>query len=300
MGSWAIMALNAILLGGGCFLVADIVTQIAAEAIEPDVFDSQAPSHTEQIGPQQLAAAPSVILDRNLFGAQLAGDVQVVSEPEEPLTKTKLPLRLLGTAASSSDSRSRAAIENEKTREHMVVAVGDLIEGLRRVRVEAIDRTRVILDNQGRPEELLLHEGELKPSRPTPNRTSANRTARRARRRTAPSDRGVRERLEKLAGLGGDGISKLLSQARISPKMANGEMLGMQIDAIETGSFFENAGLQNGDIITAVNGVVLDQEEATSVVFEKLLNSDAIEITAQRGGAPIQLSAAPFDLEEQP
>jgi general secretion pathway protein C len=299
MGSWAIMALNAVLFGGGCFLVADIVTQIAAEAIEPELFDSLARSDADQIGPQQRAAAPSVILDRNLFGAQLAGDVQVAPEPEKPLTRTKLPLRLLGTAASSSDSISRAAIENEKTRKHMVVAVGDLIEGLGRVRVEAIERTRVILDNQGQPEELLLHEGQ--PSGPAPTvKRAANRTSRRARRRAAPAGKGVRERLEKLAGQGGDGISKLLSQARISPKMANGEMLGMQIDAIKTGSFFETAGLRNGDVITEVNGVVLDRQEASAVVFYELLNADAIEITAQRGGTPIRLSAPPFDLAEQP
>ncbi len=295
MGSWAILALNAILFGGGCFLVANIVTQIAAEAIDPNVLDSPAPSLAEQTRPQQRAAAPSVILDRNLFGAQFVGDEQVASQTEEPLTKTKLPLRLLGTAAASSESRSRAAIENEKTRKHMVIAVGDLIEGFRRVRVEAIDRSRIILDNQGRPEELLLHEDQ--PKRP---RRSAARTARRARRRAAPTEIGVRDRLERLAGKDGMGVSELLSQARISPKMANGEMLGMQIDAIKSGSFFDNAGLQNGDVITEVNGVVLDRQEATSAVFEELLNSDVIEITAQRGGAPIRLSADPLDLMEQP
>ena len=295
MGSWAIMALNAVLFGGGCFLVASIVTQIAAQAIEPDVLDSLAPSHAEQSDSQQRAAAPCVILDRNLFGAQLAGDVQVAVETQEPLTKTKLPLRLLGTAAASSDSRSRAAIENEKTRKHVVVAVGDLIEGFRQVRVQAIDRTRVILDNQGRPEELLLHADQ--PKRPP---RTAKRTPRRARRRAAAPETDVRDRLAKLAGGGGDGISKLLSQARISPKLADGEMLGMQIDAIKTGSFFETAGLQNGDIITEVNGVVLDRQEATAVVFEEMLNSDSIEISAERDGIPIRLSADPLDLLEQP
>ena len=295
MGSWAIMALNAILLGGGCLLAANIVAQMAAEAIEPDVLDSLASSHAEQTDPQQRAAAPSVILDRNLFGAQLAGEVQVAPETQEPLTKTKLPLRLLGTAAASSVSVSRAAIENEKTRKHMVVAVGDLIEGFRQVHVQAIDRTRVILDNAGRAEELLLHEDQ--PNRPS---RSAPQTARRTRRRAMPSESSVRERLKSLAAQDGGAISSLLSQARISPKMADGQMLGMQIDAIKTGSFFENAGLQNGDIITEVNGVVLDRQEATSAVFDELMNSDAIEITAQRGGAAIRLSAEALDLMEQP
>ena len=76
MGSWAIMAINAALLGGCCFLVANIVTEIAAEAIEPNSVGSASAIHDSGTD-VAAAAAPSIILQRNLFGAQLAGEAQV-------------------------------------------------------------------------------------------------------------------------------------------------------------------------------------------------------------------------------
>lgn len=295
MGSWAIMALNAALLGGCCFLVANIVTQIAGEAIEPDLIDPNAATRQER--PQNLtaSAAPSVILDRNLFGAQLAGEAQAV-ETRDPLTKTKLPLRLLGTAAATEETRSRAAIENEKTRKHMIVAVGDAIEGHNRVRVEAIERTRVILDNAGSPEELLLFEDQ-----PT---ARPRKAPRQASRKTGARSARAQDRVKKLSGKDGDGIGKLLTQARITPKFDDnnqGQILGMQVEAIKKGSVFEIAGLIDGDVITEVNGIVIDRQEATPAVLEELLNAETVEIAADRGGASIQLSTDAADLiPEQP
>jgi general secretion pathway protein C len=298
MGSWAIMALNAALLGGCCFLVANIVTQVAGEAIEPDAIDTSGGARQERPENQQASASPSVILDRNLFGAQISGQTQVVETTDEPLTRTKLPLRLLGTAAASEDTRSRAAIEDEKTRKHMVVAVGDTIQGHNRVRVDGIERTRVILDNAGRPEELLLFEDQ-----PRPAPRVAARPKREARRRPTGATAAVQDRLKKLSGNDGDGIAKLLSQARISPHYAEngqGGVLGMKVEAIKQGSVFETAGLKDGDVITEINGIVIDRQEATSAVLDELLNAETIEIAAERGGSSIQLSADAADLMEQP
>lgn len=295
MGSWAIKVLNVLLLAGCCFLVARIVTQVAAAAIEPDGPAPMPLAPTDSVDGSQRAAAPSFILARNLFGAQLEGDAQIESAPDEPLEKTKLPLRLLGTAAATQEARSRAAIEDEKTRKHMVVAVGDPIEGHRRVTVEAIERTRVILDNAGRTEELLLNEDGA-PVNPARKATRA----RQARRRPPAGSEGIRDRLQDIAGKQGDGISKLLSQARISPFFDKGQILGMKVDAIKSGSVFESAGLQNGDVITEINGIVIDRQEATPAVLEELLNAESIQIAAQRGGAAIQLTADPAELLEQP
>ncbi|MBW2501234.1 MAG: hypothetical protein JRF61_28460 [Deltaproteobacteria bacterium] len=291
------MALNAALAAGSCFAVARVVTQIGAEALEPVDVTAPPPARIEDAGPQH-AAAPSMILERNLFGAQLAGDVQVEEEPtqvEEPLTETKLPLRLLGTAAASEVERSRAAIEDEKTRKHMVVAVGDRLEGHSRVRVEAIERTRVILENAGRREELLLFEGEPR----VPNQP-ARRAARQARRAQRDKSRNrASERLDALAGKDGQGISRLLSQARIVPHYDEGEMVGMKIDAIKANSLFQQVGLENGDVITQVNGILFDRPEAASAIFDELTSADAIEIAALRGDATINMSADAADLVQE-
>jgi type II secretion system protein C len=295
MGAWLIMALNGALLGGCCFLVANVVTQIGSEALEPGPIDP-GPSRVEQTADQR-SAAPSVILERNLFGAQLTGDVVVVEEvvSDEPLTATKLPLRLLGTAAATQEERSRAAIEDNKTKKHMVVAVGDRLKGHPRVQVTAIERTRVILDNAGKPEELVLHEGD--PKRQAARSKPAGRQAR--RRPVRNKQETLNERLKKLSGDDGQGISRLLSSARIVPHYEDGKMTGMKVDAIKTDSVFEKLGFQNGDVITEVNGIVVDRLEATNAIFKEFAEAESIETAIQRGDQALTMSATADELMEK-
>lgn len=288
MGSWAIMALNGVLFVGCCFLVANIMTQVAGEVIEP-IAAPTGIAAVDSDATQGLAAAPRVILERNLFGAQLAGDAAEIEQRDEPLTKTKLPLRLLGTAAASQEERSRAAIENQKTKKHIVVAVGDPIDGFKDVSVERIERTRVVLDNRGKPEELQLNDDQ-------PVAARRSRVGRQARARKLPTENSIRDRLKELSNNGGQTLTSLLSQARISPHYEDGEIQGMRVEAIKKGSLFETAGLKDGDVITEVNGIIIDRQEATPVVLEQLLKSDSIEIAADRGGASIRLSAEAADL----
>lgn len=293
---WLIKGLNGLLVVASCYLIADVVTEIGGEAIEPP------PVQNEAVRPDETAAvssaSPRAILDRNLFGAQLAGDANVATPlaPEaEDLEETKLPLRLLGTAASTDAKRSRAAIEDEKTRKHLVVAVGDEVEGHRRVRVRDIQRTRVVLDNAGRLEELLLAD-DAKRAAP---RARPKRDTRQARRRPRRQQESLQDRLAQLNGADEQGISKLLSSARIVPEYdkASGEMLGMKVDQIKRNSLFEKAGLADGDVITEVNGIVMDRLEATSRVFDELASAGEIQIRAERNGQVQNLSVSPDIVE---
>ncbi|MFK7897584.1 MAG: type II secretion system protein N [Myxococcota bacterium] len=290
MGSWLIMGLNGLLLAASCFVVAHIVTQVGGAALEPPPADTKT-TRLERPG-DASAATPSTILARNLFGAQLEGEAQVqdVEPSDEPLTATKLPLKLLGTIAGTMEDRSRAAIQNEKTRQHIVVAVGDRFEDFKRVSVTAIERSRVILNNAGKPEELALHD-DL-PARPKAKKKRPARQARRAR----PSPDTLNDRLKSLQGQDGKGISDILSSARIVPAYDNGEMLGMKVDAIKADSLFEKVGLEDGDIITEVNGIVVDRVEATSAIFDELSTADALNIVTSRGGSTLKLSANADDL----
>jgi general secretion pathway protein C len=293
MGAWLIMAVNGVLLGGCCYLVADIVTQIGSEALEPGPIDATPSRVEEPIEP--IAAAPSVILDRNLFGAKLTGDTQVVVEvTDPPLVATKLPLQLLGTAAATQVERSRAAILDKKTKKHMVVAVHDRLEGHARVSVTAIERTRVVLDNAGRPEELVLHEDG--PKRPAKRNKKSARQARRTPRK--PNPKTLNDRLEKISGDDGEGISRILASARIVPHYEDGKMQGMKVNAIKAESVFEKIGLQDGDIITEVNGIVIDRVDATSAIFEEFAEADTIETAVLRGGETLTMSANADELME--
>jgi general secretion pathway protein C len=280
MGPWLIKALNICLLGASCFLVANVVTEIGAEALEPSaVIDTGRTGETDDGGPR---VSPSVILARNLFGAKLEGDRQVLNDRDQAelddLAPSKLPLRLLGTAASSSEKLSRAAIEDEKTKKHVVVAVGDRFESHKRVRVSAIERTRVILDNAGKPEELRLHEDQ-----PPAQAARSTRQPRQARRSIPRKRETTNDRLKTLNGKDGQGLSRILSSARIVPHYEDGEMLGMKVDAIKPDSMFEKIGLENGDVITEVNGIVVDRLESTSAIFDEFGSAEKLSVTTIRG-----------------
>ncbi len=292
MGAWLIMAVNGALFGMSCFVVANVVTEIGSEVLEPmPVAVAAAPLQEDDV----LRASPSLILERNLFGAQLVGDRQDVDvETDVPLAATKLPLKLLGTAAASVEDRSRAAIEDTKTKKHMIVAVGDPLKGHPRVRVKAIERTRVVLDNAGRPEELILNEQDgLARSTARPRRKSS----RNRRNRSANKKPSLNDRLEKLGGE--EGIARVLSSARITPKYIEGEMAGMTVDSIKPDSLFEKIGFQNGDIITEVNGIVIDRISATNAIFDELATADEIETAVLRDGSALTLSADADQLMEQ-
>jgi general secretion pathway protein C len=178
-----------------------------------------------------------------------------------------------------------------------VVAVGDALEGHARVSVRAIERTRVILDNAGRPEELLLREDD--PSLLAGRKATARRGARRAAAPPDP-DAALDQRLKTLNGPDGQGISQILSSARIVPQYFEGQMQGMRVDSIKADSVFQKVGLQNGDVITEVNGIVIDRVEATSAIFDEFATAEQIDIAALRGGSAVKLSASATDLLEQP
>ncbi len=122
-----------------------------------------------------------VIVDRNLFGAQLDGGAQPAPIIDEDVEETRLPLSLVGTIAATGRS-SRAAIYNTKSRSSQVLRPGDALEGHPQVTLDRVERGRVLLLNQGKREELLLAELDNAPqpaARPTrPTRRPARREAR--------------------------------------------------------------------------------------------------------------------------
>ena len=75
-------------------------------------------------------------------------------------------------------------------------------------------------------------------------------------------------------------------------------MLGMKVDTIKTDSLLEKIGLQNGDIITEVNGIVVDRLEATSKIFEELSSAKEINVAATRGNEGVILGGNADDLME--
>ena|GEM_PF-968955 len=294
--AWILTA-NGVLLALCCFFTARIVAAGAGGWLAmPPVA-----------GPTASALAPEthpswedrqVILTRNLFNVSTLEPGKPVPPVDESYAKTRLPLRLLGTASTSDgDTSSRAAVEETDTHTHVVVRVGDHLK--QTAEVVRIDRRRLVLRNAGKLEELGFDETKVSntPTARRPIRRTAGRTARLGARRQiarrSPSPTVPMPRIQRLApnrfavqrsdlnAMAGNPAA-LFSQARIVPKMqAGGGMAGLQLNAIQPGSVFAQIGIQDGDTITEFNGISLDSPSKSAEVYRQLAQAEQFNVTVR-------------------
>lgn len=293
MNRTTIRILNGGLLVLCCFLAARVIAAVAGETLAPAPVDEAAPPAV-RVARDTTWNERQVILDRNLFNVSThGGQVKIADqEPEEEYEKTKLPLRLLGTAAAADPRQSRAAIENTTDRKHRVVREGDVVAD--QAQVVRIERRRLVLQNGPRREELGLDETDTAAPRPV----AARRTARATRPTPSQRRRAAIERLgenryavdrsdvESVA----NNPAALFSQARILPKYEEGEMVGVQLNAIQAGSLFEQIGIQDGDTITELNGIRVTGQQESAEVLRELTQSQEFNVTVTgQDGAVRQL-----------
>jgi general secretion pathway protein C len=268
-----------------CYLAAGILAELVAAAATPPPLAGAA-----HAAPAPVAArswdSREVILRRNLFNVSTLSSTESEPQPED-LEATKLPLRLLGTAAAGDPALSWAAVEDLDTRAHEVVKVRDRLKG--QAEVVRIERKRIVLRNGGRLEELALDEDTVIAAKPT-GRSNARRPEARpspqARGRT-PADRVKRlaeNRFEVDRGdveTVTDNPATLFSQARILPKYEEGAMVGVQLNAIKSGSLFEQIGIQNGDVITQFNGIQITSQQDSAQVLRELTQASQFEVNVR-------------------
>jgi type II secretion system protein C len=270
-----ILTANAALVVLCCYLASGIVTGVVAALIEPEAA-SASPGPTAAAASPRDRADRQIILTRNLFNVSTLAPAGIEDEVTD-YEATKLPLRLLGTAAADDEALSWAAIEDLETKQHLVVRIDTEVKG--GARVVEIDRRRIVLLNNGRKEQLSLEGEELAATTPRPAaRTRARPNARASLERLADNRFAVdRSEVQNLA----TNPSALFSQARILPKYEGGQMVGVQVSAIKPGSLFEQAGLQNGDTITEINGQPVNGPEGAPQLFQKLTQGGDIRLGVQ-------------------
>jgi type II secretory pathway component PulC len=182
MGRLGIRIANALLVSLCCFQVAGVVNKISADALVPDLQSASA-APPPVATPQRSWEDRAPILARNLFGAQIVGTApEPEPEVDQDLEETALPVELVGTLLSDVPERSKAAIAERGSSEPEWLHEGEKLTQHQRVKVAKIERGRVILQNGGKREELLLSEESLAS-------TGVGRTAERAPTRRRPQAR---------------------------------------------------------------------------------------------------------------
>jgi general secretion pathway protein C len=232
------------------------------------------------------------ITKRNLFGstdkpAAEEKEVEVV-ENIEALEPTSLNVTLLGTV-TGTPKNAYAVIEEKTNRKQGLFKVGDSIQN---AVVKRILRGKVILTVGDKDEILTMDEAG-------PKAPANNRVASRSSTSKGPGNTRSGTRLPAPRSKPGQtvinvdredidesltNINSLLSQVRIRPHFREGKPDGLAVSKIKSDSIFAKLGLQEGDVVQAVNDQTIRSPDDVLALYKKLRAGSAVAIQIDRNG----------------
>jgi general secretion pathway protein C len=236
------------------------------------------PGSTPAVAPVSRAvdggAAPAVDFSA-LTGAHLFGQAteqaaplvtEVIDAPE-----TTLSLTLKGILAKAEDTNGGAIISSNRG-EDKAYQVGQSIEGADGATLHSVYADRVLLNRSGRLETLRLPK-ELATSAPPMGMPSPLPQA------SAPATGSLREVISENA-------TRLTDIVRLAPHVQEGQVVGFRVNPGRDRDTFEALGLRAGDVVTDINGTVLDDPSQGLQVFQSLGESSQANVTVLRDGVP--------------
>ena len=187
----------------------------------------------------------------------------------EALKHTDLKLRLWGTVTADDKQTAYAVIEELKAKKQNLYRVGDKIQD---ATVKMIFREKVVLSINGRDE--ILEIEELSANKKTNKSVLKSNVI---HKRNIKSNRLQTENVFKE-------VHNLMSQANIKPYFEKGKIGGIILTRIKPDSLFHKMGLENGDIITGVDGENIESVENIQEFYKSLKASPDVQLQIKRKG----------------
>jgi general secretion pathway protein C len=243
-------------------------TPAAASPATPD-------SATDVAAPQRAAT----ITDLHLFGSA----APLAASPDAPAPDTTLQLILRGLLHADDAKSARALIVTPDGNED-AYAIGDALPGeatLTQIRID-----HVILRRLGRDETLRLpHEDGLlaEPgAAPAPVAGLAPGASLGAYRKALLAN-----------------PASVLDMVRLVAVNRGGKMQGYRLMPGKDKTLLPKLGLNAGDLVTAVNGLPLEDQSRAAEVLSELANARQVNLTIKRGGLEQQVSLSMDQILEQ-
>jgi len=308
---------NLVLLFAAAWLLARTVNTLVGAAIRPrpEVDLSTA-------APPPRPALPTTLDDERLYrliGVEPPAVVeagptnlppprpQTCNDPAARPVKSELRLQLVAGVLAERAAHSLATILDPQTREARVLGVGEDFNGATLLGVERLRddqdltgnafRVVAVVCNGGTKEFIDTEPGAgsaepafnvgtapVAPGRPVPPRPGAP---------AGPGTEGVRRVADHRYELDKQVIESALSnlntlatQARLVPSFKNGVANGFKLFQIQPGSLYSSIGIENGDVITRINGYEVNSPDKALEVYQKLRESSHVTIEYERAGQP--------------
>lgn len=231
------------------------------------------PKSVAPIYKTSVAASPATNLDAaaklHLFG--VASGSAATNAPE-----TTLNLTLSGVVAANPDMRQSLAIIASNGVGKMY-AVGAQLPG--GARLQSVYPDHVLLSLNGRTQSLSLPKfsgsaggAETGLSSPTVPPVVYGRSL--------PATQNLMQLRNELVSH----PERLMDMMRAMPVMENGKLTGYRVFPVGNSDAFAKLGLEPGDVVTAVNGIPLDNPAQSLQVLNNIRTSDQVSITFIRNG----------------
>lgn len=296
---WHVRVLNALLVAAIAYFAALCVEDVIARALHP------APSIT----PPPISAVSSAngIRPRGFYDAIVRRDIFNLTPQESapaPVVAEDLHIKLLGTSMLSR-KRPYAIIEDQ-TGEQSLYKLGDEIPDAGKL--VAIETTRAIIMHNGQRVALEMPKNDFPTAEPAPNPLDIN--AMRFRRGLNRFHRfGPQSRTDSNLNLQRTGPSSfevsrgdlmksvsnpaaLMTQIRAVPNVEDGSTKGFTLSEIVPGSVFQQLGLEDGDVLTGINGQTVNNPLQAVGMLSQMSQRPAVDVTVMRDGQPMNFHVA--------
>ncbi len=232
-----------------------------------------------------------LISNQHLFGIVKKKKV-VKATPKKVITKPvvaapKLNLKLHGIVAYKKNEG--LALISSNNGPQKVFGEGEEIQ--KNVTVQKVLSNKVVLNNHGKSEDLLLpvknkanasNKRIVKPTPPTRRNTTKKKIARQAAAETEVNLGTIRQEAMK-------NPAKIMDIARPSPAIVKGKFIGFRIQPGTKRKLFRKLGFRPNDIIIEVNGIILDDANKGPMVLAELAQASSLVITVQRGSQNVYI-----------
>jgi general secretion pathway protein C len=230
---------------------------------------------TATIGPDKVDITQ--LLNSNLFGKYQA-DAPVVEKPKvQDAPKSRLNVVLVGIVTSSERNKSLAVIANRG--KQATYGIGEAIAGTRAKLVQ-VHADRVIIDNSGRDETVML-EG-IKYSKSVETNERHSRTKESGQKVSSDGLAKIRDEIRRDA-------KQIFQYVRMSQVKKDGAVIGYRLSPGKDKALFDSVGLRAGDIAIAINGQALQDPAAMGEVFRSLSQLTELTLTVERDGQPFEI-----------
>jgi general secretion pathway protein C len=83
-----------------------------------------------------------------------------------------------------------------------------------------------------------------------------------------------------------------MRSVRIMPDSRNGEVVGLRLSGIRTGSLLEALGMRNGDRLETINGFAMGSAEKALQAYARLGTAERLSVHLNRGGQALDIDVS--------